>query len=361
MVLSRKPFDRFSCQHLPDTVARTRWVLRILDSSAATLGVDPSASMSSEEALRLSISKPYGMMLVTGPTGSGKTVTLYTALNTLNNAEVISRPRRTRRIQSPASTRSTSARRPGWTFAEALRAFLRQDPDIVMVGEIRDLETAEIAVKAAQTGHLLLSTLHQRCTADLTRPRANMGIPPFNIASSVNLILAAPCRLCEHCKTVEDVPHDALIEEGFTGTRSAPASPCVRTGRLRQVHQGLQGTRRYLRSDAGHRGDRQADHGERECDPDPRPGEIRRPAGSARLRTCQSQAGRDQPRRDQPSHLGLNGRHGHESSSSAGAQTRTGPWSSGKARIARATASRVNRAPGPLRWYAPPGARASCR
>ena len=191
----------------------------------------------------------------------------------------------------------------------------------------RDLETAGDLGQGGTNGHLVLSTLHTNDAPQTLTRLANMGIPPFNIASSVNLILAQRLarRLCEHCKTVEDVPHDALIEEGFTEDEIRAGITVYGPVGCDKLHQGLQGTRRYLRSDAGHRGDRQADHGERECDPDPRPGEIRRPAGSARLRTCQSQAGRDQPRRDQPS-LGLNGRHhGHESSSSAGAQTRTGP------------------------------------
>ncbi|MCW5586837.1 MAG: Flp pilus assembly complex ATPase component TadA, partial [Chromatiales bacterium] len=163
--------------------------------------------------------KPYGMILVTGPTGSGKTVTLYTALNMLNNPEVnISTAEDPVEIQVAGINQVNVNPKTGLTFAEALRAFLRQDPDIVMVGEIRDLETAEISVKAAQTGHLVLSTLHTNDAPQTLTRLANMGIPAFNIASSVNLILAQRLarRLCEHCKTVEDVPHDALIEEGFT-------------------------------------------------------------------------------------------------------------------------------------------------
>ena len=159
------------------------------------------------------------MVLVTGPTGSGKTVTLYTALNMLNDPEVnISTAEDPVEIQVAGINQVNVNTKTGLTFAEALRAFLRQDPDIVMVGEIRDLETAEISVKAAQTGHLVLSTLHTNDAPQTLTRLANMGIPAFNIASSVNLILAQRLarRLCEHCKTVDDVPHDALIEEGFT-------------------------------------------------------------------------------------------------------------------------------------------------
>ena len=159
------------------------------------------------------------MILVTGPTGSGKTVTLYTALNMLNTPEVnISTAEDPVEIQVTGINQVNVNPKTGLTFAEALRAFLRQDPDIVMVGEIRDLETAEIAVKAAQTGHLVLSTLHTNDAPQTLTRLANMGIPPFNIASSVNLILAQRLarRLCEHCKTIDDVPHDALTEEGFT-------------------------------------------------------------------------------------------------------------------------------------------------
>ena len=195
-------------------------VLRILDSSAATLGVESLGFDEQQKKHFLhAIKKPYGMILVTGPTGSGKTVTLYTALNMLNSPEVnISTAEDPVEIQVTGINQVNVNPKTGLTFAEALRAFLRQDPDIVMVGEIRDLETAEIAVKAAQTGHLVLSTLHTNDAPQTLTRLANMGVPPFNIASSVNLIMAQRLarRLCEHCKAVEDVPRDALIEEGFT-------------------------------------------------------------------------------------------------------------------------------------------------
>jgi len=195
-------------------------VLRILDSSAAKIGIE---SLGFEEQQRTdfvsAIKKPYGMILVTGPTGSGKTVTLYTALNMLNEPEVnISTAEDPVEIQVAGINQVNVNPKTGLTFAEALRAFLRQDPDIVMVGEIRDLETAEIAVKAAQTGHLVLSTLHTNDAPQTLTRLANMGVPPFNIASSVNLIIAQRLarRLCEHCKQPEDVPSSTLLSEGFS-------------------------------------------------------------------------------------------------------------------------------------------------
>jgi type IV pilus assembly protein PilB len=159
------------------------------------------------------------MILVTGPTGSGKTVSLYTALNMLNEEDVnISTAEDPVEIQVAGINQVNVNPRTGLTFAEALRAFLRQDPDIVMVGEIRDKETAEIAVKAAQTGHLVLSTLHTNDAPQTLTRLANIGIPPYNIASSVNLIMAQRLarRLCEHCKKPADIPKEALLEEGFT-------------------------------------------------------------------------------------------------------------------------------------------------
>jgi len=219
MVLSRNRSIDFRVNTCP-TVYGEKVVLRILDSSAATLGVESLGFDETQKKHFVSaIAKPYGMILVTGPTGSGKTVTLYTALNMLNKPEVnISTAEDPVEIQVSGINQVNVNPKTGLTFAEALRAFLRQDPDIVMVGEIRDLETAEIAVKAAQTGHLVLSTLHTNDAPQTLTRLANMGIPAFNIASSVNLILAQRLarRLCEHCKTVDDVPRDALVEEGFT-------------------------------------------------------------------------------------------------------------------------------------------------
>ncbi len=195
-------------------------VLRILDASAATIGVDALGFEEDQKKLFMdAIRKPYGMILVTGPTGSGKTVSLYTALNILNNPEVnISTAEDPVEIQVEGINQVNINPASGLHFADALRAFLRQDPDIIMVGEIRDLETGEIAVKAAQTGHMVLSTLHTNDAPQTLTRLANMGIPPYNIASSVNLIMAQRLgrRLCEHCKEIEDLPRTALLEEGFS-------------------------------------------------------------------------------------------------------------------------------------------------
>ena len=165
------------------------------------------------------LANPYGMILVTGPTGSGKTVSLYTGLNILNVPETnISTAEDPVEINLEGINQVNVNVKVGLTFAEALRAFLRQDPDIVMVGEIRDLETAEIAIKAAQTGHLVLSTLHTNDAPQTLTRLMNMGVPPFNIATSVSLIIAQRLgrRLCKNCKAVDDLPREVLIEEGFT-------------------------------------------------------------------------------------------------------------------------------------------------
>lgn len=202
------------------TVYGEKVVLRILDSSAAEVGVDRLGFEPDQKELFLkAINKPYGMILVTGPTGSGKTVSLYTALNLLNKPDInISTAEDPVEIQVSGINQVNVNPSQGLDFASALRAFLRQDPDIIMVGEIRDLETGEIAVKAAQTGHLVLSTLHTNDAPQTLTRMANMGIPPYNIASSVNLIMAQRLarRLCEHCKQPEDLPKEALLEEGFT-------------------------------------------------------------------------------------------------------------------------------------------------
>ncbi len=202
------------------TVYGEKVVLRILDASAATLGVDALGFEEDQKELFMqAIKKPYGMILVTGPTGSGKTVSLYTALNILNSPEVnISTAEDPVEIQVEGINQVNINPSSGLHFADALRAFLRQDPDIIMVGEIRDLETGEIAVKAAQTGHMVLSTLHTNDAPQTLTRLANMGIPPYNIASSVNLIMAQRLgrRLCENCKDIEDLPRTALLEEGFT-------------------------------------------------------------------------------------------------------------------------------------------------
>jgi type IV pilus assembly protein PilB len=216
--LSRNRDIDFRVNTLP-TLYGEKVVLRILDASAALVGIDHLGFEPEQKAAFLhAIQKPYGMILVTGPTGSGKTVSLYTALDILNHPDVnISTVEDPVEIQVAGINQVNMNLKTGLTFAEALRAFLRQDPDIIMVGEIRDLETAEIAVKAAQTGHLVLSTLHTNDAPQSLTRLANMGVPPFNIASSVLLIMAQRLarRLCPHCREQESVPREALLEEGF--------------------------------------------------------------------------------------------------------------------------------------------------
>ena len=195
-------------------------VLRILDPSSAQLGIDALGYEPEQKQLYLdALANPYGMILVTGPTGSGKTVSLYTGLNILNTEDRnISTAEDPAEINLEGINQVNVNNKVGLDFASALRAFLRQDPDIIMVGEIRDLETAEIAIKAAQTGHMVLSTLHTNDAPQTLARLVNMGVPPFNIASAVSLIIAQRLarRLCENCKTTEEVPRAALIEEGFT-------------------------------------------------------------------------------------------------------------------------------------------------
>jgi type IV pilus assembly protein PilB len=208
----------FRVSTLP-TLFGEKIVIRILDPGSARLGIDALGYEPEEkERLMQAIGRPYGMVLVTGPTGSGKTVSLYTCLNILNKPGVnIATVEDPCEINLPGVNQVNINDKAGLTFSAALRSFLRQDPDIIMVGEIRDLETADIAIKAAQTGHLLLSTLHTNdAPTTLTRMR-NMGIAPFNIASSVILITAQRLarRLCPNCKTPIDVPKKALIEAGY--------------------------------------------------------------------------------------------------------------------------------------------------
>jgi type IV pilus assembly protein PilB len=195
-------------------------VLRILDPSSAQLGIDALGYEAEQKiAYETQLAKPYGMILVTGPTGSGKTVSLYTGLNILNTADRnISTAEDPAEINLPGVNQVNVNPKVGLTFASALKAFLRQDPDIIMVGEIRDLETAEIAIKAAQTGHLVLSTLHTNDAPKTLTRMVDMGVKPYAIASSVSLIIAQRLarRLCNNCKEAIDVPAEALLKEGFT-------------------------------------------------------------------------------------------------------------------------------------------------
>jgi len=195
-------------------------VLRILDSSAANLNIDMLGFDDIQKQLYLdTLARPQGMILVTGPTGSGKTVSLYTGLNILNTNELnISTAEDPIEINLAGINQVQINPKAGLTFAGALRSFLRQDPDVVMVGEIRDLETAEIAIKAAQTGHLVLSTLHTNSAAETLTRLLNMGVPAFNVASSVTLIIAQRLarRLCPHCKKPYKIPDSELLHMGYT-------------------------------------------------------------------------------------------------------------------------------------------------
>ncbi|WP_421575092.1 type IV-A pilus assembly ATPase PilB [Stenotrophomonas maltophilia] len=209
----------FRVSTLP-TLFGEKVVLRILDGSAAKLGIDKLGYEPAQQKLFLdAIHKPYGMVLVTGPTGSGKTVSLYTALGILNDeTRNISTAEDPVEIRLPGVNQVQQNVKRGMTFAAALRSFLRQDPDIIMVGEIRDLETAEIAIKAAQTGHMVLSTLHTNDAPQTIARLMNMGIAPYNITSSVTLVIAQRLarRLCNNCKRPVELPANALLAEGFT-------------------------------------------------------------------------------------------------------------------------------------------------
>ena len=219
LVLSKSKTIDFRVSTLP-TLYGEKIVMRILDSAGVKLGIEALGyEPDQQQALMHAIARPYGMILVTGPTGSGKTVSLYTCLNILNQPGVnIATAEDPCEIQLPGVNQVNVNDKAGLTFAAALKAFLRQDPDIIMVGEIRDLETADIAIKAAQTGHLVLSTLHTNDAPTTLTRLLNMGVAPFNVASSVILITAQRLgrRLCSQCKKPEDIPPEALLRAGFT-------------------------------------------------------------------------------------------------------------------------------------------------
>ncbi|RMF95571.1 MAG: type IV-A pilus assembly ATPase PilB [Gammaproteobacteria bacterium] len=219
MRLSRNRAIDFRVNTCP-TLFGEKIVMRILDPSSAKLGIDALGYEEHQKQLYLdALSKPYGMILVTGPTGSGKTVSLYTGLNILNTEDRnISTAEDPAEINLQGINQVNVNPKVGLTFAAALKAFLRQDPDVIMVGEIRDLETAEIAIKAAQTGHLVLSTLHTNDAPKTLTRMVDMGVKPYAIATSVSLIIAQRLarRLCENCKEVKDIPEEALLQEGFT-------------------------------------------------------------------------------------------------------------------------------------------------
>jgi type IV pilus assembly protein PilB len=244
MKLSRNRAIDFRVNTLP-TLFGEKVVLRILDPTSAQMGIDALGYEPEQKEMYLkTLNQPQGMILVTGPTGSGKTVSLYTGLNILNTSERnISTAEDPVEINLEGVNQVHVNAKVGLNFAEALRSFLRQDPDIIMVGEIRDLETAEIAIKAAQTGHLVLSTLHTNSAAETVTRLLNMGVPAFNVASSVSLIIAQRLarRLCKECSApVDDVPQEALLKLGFSEEQLATATIKKAVG-CPQCHEGYKG------------------------------------------------------------------------------------------------------------------------
>ena len=227
MKLSKNRSIDFRVSSCP-TLFGEKIVLRILDASTAMMGIDALGYEGFQKELYLKVlAKPQGMILVTGPTGSGKTVSLYTGLSILNVEDTnISTAEDPAEIVLPGVNQVNVNPKVGLTFAAALRAFLRQDPDVIMVGEIRDLETAEIAIKAAQTGHLVLSTLHTNDAPQTLTRMVDMGVKPYAIATSVSLIIAQRLarRLCNACKQPLDLPHDVLLKEGFSEEQIASTS-----------------------------------------------------------------------------------------------------------------------------------------
>jgi len=219
MKLSKNRAIDFRVNTCP-TLFGEKIVLRILDPSSAKLGIDALGYEPEQKKLYMdTLAKPHGMILVTGPTGSGKTVSLYTGLNILNTEDRnISTAEDPAEINLPGINQVNVNTKVGLTFASSLRAFLRQDPDVIMVGEIRDLETAEIAIKAAQTGHLVLSTLHTNDAPSTLTRLVDMGVKAYAIASTVSLIIAQRLarKLCDNCKEIRDIPKEALLQEGFT-------------------------------------------------------------------------------------------------------------------------------------------------
>ena len=241
--LSKSHAMDFRVSTLP-TLFGEKVVLRILDSSSAKLGIDKLGYDEDQKKLYLeAMHKPYGMVLVTGPTGSGKTVSLYTALNILNTAE-----RNISTVEDPVEIRVEGINqvqqnvKRGMTFAAALRSFLRQDPDVIMVGEIRDLETAEIAIKAAQTGHMVLSTLHTNDAPQTVARLMNMGIAPYNITSSVTLVIAQRlARRLHSCKKPQQLPSHILLSAGFSQEEIDAGLTLYEAGGCGECNEGYKG------------------------------------------------------------------------------------------------------------------------
>ena len=244
MRLSKNRAIDFRVKTCP-TLFGEKIVLRILDPSSAKLGIDALGYEERQKALYMKhLAKPYGMILVTGPTGSGKTVSLYTGLNILNTVDRnISTAEDPAEINLPGINQVNVNPKVGLTFASSLKAFLRQDPDVIMVGEIRDLETAEIAIKAAQTGHLVLSTLHTNDAPRTLTRLVDMGVKPYAIATSVSLIIAQRLarRLCDNCKEVVDIPREALEKEGFSAADIEKGVSVFGPKGCKQCNEGYKG------------------------------------------------------------------------------------------------------------------------
>lgn len=242
--LSKTKQIDFRVSTLP-TLFGEKIVLRILDGSAAKLGIEKLGYEPDQQKLfEDAIQRPYGMVLVTGPTGSGKTVSLYTALGILNDeVRNISTVEDPVEIRLPGVNQVQQNTKRGMTFAAALRSFLRQDPDVIMVGEIRDLETAEIGIKAAQTGHMVLSTLHTNDAPQTIARLMNMGIAPYNITSSVTLVIAQRLarRLCNKCKKPVDLPEHALLAEGFSHAEIAAGFTIYQAVGCEECTEGYKG------------------------------------------------------------------------------------------------------------------------
>ena len=243
LYLTKQRAIDFRVNTLP-TMWGEKVVMRLLDPASAQMGIEALGYEDHQKELFLkAIHKPQGMVLVTGPTGSGKTVSLYTALNILNTSAVnISTAEDPVEINLAGINQVNVNPKVGMTFANALRSFLRQDPDIIMVGEIRDLETAEIAIKAAQTGHMVLSTLHTNSAPQTLSRLMNMGVAPYNIASSVTLIIAQRLarRLCQHCKEEVKIPPEELINQGFRKDELSSLTICKAVG-CDQCNHGYKG------------------------------------------------------------------------------------------------------------------------
>ena len=318
LVLSKNKTIDFRVSTLP-TLYGEKIVMRILDSAGVKLGIEALGYEADQQAAMMTaIARPYGMILVTGPTGSGKTVSLYTCLNILNQPGVnISTAEDPAEIQLAGVNQVNVNDKAGLTFAAALKAFLRQDPDIIMVGEIRDLETADIAIKAAQTGHLVLSTLHTNDAPTTLQRLLNMGVAPFNIASSVILITAQRLgrQAVRPVQAAEGHPARGAAARGVLRGGPRRHVAALRPDRLRplQGHR-LQGPRRDLPGHADQRRDAPGDHAERQRDRDRGTGTEGRRKRPAAVRAAQGPGGHHVPRGNRGDHQRVTRQPSHEES-----------------------------------------------